>query len=274
MSAAATRVLVLHGYSQNANIFSKRLGALRKQCGKNVDFFFLDAPHILQPVDLVGLSSNSNPQATLEALDSAAEPDPTLAPRAWWKVNEDRTVAYGLEETLELLRDVLKEQKFNGVFGFSQGAALAAMLSALLERPHVVPSFLVDGQSPHPPFDFCVAISGFRLRDPLADTIFADGYSTPTLHVIGKTDVIVVEERSRLLVGISTQPRVEEHEGGHFVPSKGNWRKFLADYLRDPASSDLVPSPNSFTGVPSGPNSGAATPVGPTSGGTVLMMKL
>lgn len=74
---------------------------------------FLDAPHILQPVDLVGLSSNSNPQATLEALDSAAEPDPTLAPRAWWKVNEDRTVAYGLEETLELLRDVLKEQKFN-----------------------------------------------------------------------------------------------------------------------------------------------------------------
>lgn len=61
---------------------------------------------------------------------------------------------------------------------------------------------------------------------------------------------------------------------GHFVPSKGNWRKFLADYLRDPASSDLVPSPSSFTGVPSGPNSGAATPVGPTSGGTVLMMKL
>ncbi|KAM6502694.1 hypothetical protein JOM56_002671 [Amanita muscaria] len=30
-------VLALHGYTQNANIFSKRLGALRKECGKDIE---------------------------------------------------------------------------------------------------------------------------------------------------------------------------------------------------------------------------------------------
>jgi hypothetical protein len=39
---------------------------------------------------------------------------------------------------------------------------------------------------------------------------------TPTLHVIGKTDIIIVEERSMLLVEVSGNARVEEHEGGGY----------------------------------------------------------
>lgn len=34
------------------------------------------------------------------------------------------------------------------------------------------------------------------------------------MHVIGKTDVVVVEERSQQLVAVSANARVEEHEGG------------------------------------------------------------
>jgi hypothetical protein len=61
---------------------------------------------------------------------------------------------------------------------------------------------------------FCIAVSGFKLRDALSDSLFAQPFSTPTLHVIGKTDIIVTEERSRLLVEISGNARVEEHDGG------------------------------------------------------------
>lgn len=39
-------------------------------------------------------------------------------------------------------------------------------------------------------------------------------YSTPTLHVIGKNDIIVYEERSKALVEVSANRRVEEHDGG------------------------------------------------------------
>lgn len=61
---------------------------------------------------------------------------------------------------------------------------------------------------------FCVVVSGYKLRDPIIDPLFDTPFMTPTLHVIGKTDIIVVEERSMLLVEASGNARVEEHEGG------------------------------------------------------------
>ncbi|KAJ7789914.1 FSH1-domain-containing protein [Mycena olivaceomarginata] len=243
--ATPKTVLVLHGYTQNANIFSKRLGALRRECGKSVDFVFVDAPIILQPADLVG--------SRLEALN-AAEVAGTDDARAWWKWDRSKTHAQGLPEALEAIRDVLKTRTFDGVLGFSQGATFAALLTALLERPEVYPPFLIDGQAPHPPFKFCVAVSGFRMvGDPIVDAIYETTFSTPTLHVIGKNDVVVIEERSHQLAKISTNARVEEHDGGHFVPSKANWRKFLAAYLLDPTGN--VPSPSN--------TSGTATPTDP-----------
>ncbi|KAJ7905146.1 FSH1-domain-containing protein [Mycena leptocephala] len=272
MAAAPKVVLVLHGsvplvwdrstteisynrYSQNATIFSKRLGALRKQCGKSIDFVFVDGPKILQPVDLVGATPGATSTATtLDALGASEAIEPNTESRAWWTWNNTRSNALGLPESLALLRDVLKTRTFDGVLGFSQGAALAALLAALLEHPHAYSPFLIDGQPPHPPFKFCVAVSGFRLSEPIADAIYGTSFATPTLHIIGRNDIIVIEERSQSLVKISANARVEEHDGGHFVPSKGNWRKFLAAYLLDP--TDNVPSPSLD-------NSGTATPVDP-----------
>ncbi|CAK5263385.1 unnamed protein product [Mycena citricolor] len=203
---------------------------------------FIDGPIILQPADLMGAAST-----TSLGSEEGAEA------RGWFKWNASKNEAEGLAESLVMIRDLLKSQRFDGVFGFSQGAGMAGLLSAMLERPESYPPFLIYGQPPHPPFKFCVAVSGFRLNGAIGDSVFATTYKTPTLHVIGKTDIIVVEERSRKLVDLNESPRVEEHDGGHFVPSKGNWRKFLAAYLLDPTGD--VPSPSAFS------SSGTATPV-------------
>jgi hypothetical protein len=48
----------------------------------------------------------------------------------------------------------------------------------------------------------------------MSAAVFSDGYATPTLHVLGKNDIIVVEERSRVLINISIGKRVQEHDGG------------------------------------------------------------
>lgn len=63
-------------------------------------------------------------------------------------------------------------------------------------------------------------MSGFRLNDPFSLELLMPSYSTPTLHILGKTDTVVVEERSRQLIEVSENSRVEEHNGGeshHFV---------------------------------------------------------
>ncbi|KAF5365325.1 hypothetical protein D9758_005416 [Tetrapyrgos nigripes] len=262
--STARRVLVLHGFTQNASIFSKRLGALRKQA-KDVEMVFLDGPHILEYADIPG-----DPTALGGA--STSLEDPSLIPRAWWRWKPDSQKAEGLEETLVFLRDRLNVERFDGVMGFSQGAALAGLLSALcphdskqqLEHPERYPPFLVDGQPPHPPFKFCVAVSGFKLLDSLSHEIFSSGYSTPTLHVLGKTDIVVTEERSNMLLEVSRNQRLETHEGGHFVPTKSNWGRFLAEFLRSAPSPD-IPSPSAIKAAESASSSaapsGRATPV-------------
>ncbi|KAG6910437.1 hypothetical protein DXG01_010792 [Tephrocybe rancida] len=191
--------------------------------------------HTQTHLDLSGLGAASFDAA--EATSAAA--DPTLTPRAWWKVNPNKTVSYGLGESLEVIRDILKTRRFD------------------VSTRHVVPN------------QFCVAASGFRLRDPFCDALFDDQYATPTLHIIGKTDIIVTEERSKTLVEASSNARVEYHDGGHFVPSKRPWLKFLHAYMLEP-SADL-PSPSAAGS--SVPNSGMATPTESdlTDGSTVLM---
>lgn len=119
---------------------------------------------VLQPVDLDGFTSNA-----LGASEVTTETsDPALTPRAWYKSNPDRTVAKGLEDTLHTLKDVLSRDHYvvsldlylpfrkmgshflraslvlgvlkanrNGshldrLQSFSQGAAMAALLAALV----------------------------------------------------------------------------------------------------------------------------------------------
>lgn len=50
--------------------------------------------------------------------------------------------------------------------------------------------------------------------DPFSDSLLLPSYSTPTLHVIGRTDVVVEEERSNRLIVLSENKRVEYHDGG------------------------------------------------------------
>ncbi|KAG1781978.1 serine hydrolase FSH [Suillus placidus] len=245
--AAPTKVLMLHGHSQNASIFSKRLGALRKSMGKGIEMVFVDGPIVLLPVDLDGASSTASLAAlgASEANTTSSGSDPSTTPRAWWKTNPEKTIAHGLEDSILFLRDILQRDRYDGVFGFSQGAAMAALLTALLERPHSYPPFLIDGEAPHPPFKFCVAVSGFKAPGSLSAETFGTSYSTPTLHVLGRNDVIVIEERSKGLLDVSQNKRLEEHDGGHFVPLKANWREFFRNYLADPLG--VIPSPEPRT---------------------------
>lgn len=67
---------------------------------------FVDGPHVLQPVDLTG--SFTSPFAGSETSNS----DPALIPRAWWKSNEERTQALGLDASLASLRDILKSDRY------------------------------------------------------------------------------------------------------------------------------------------------------------------
>jgi hypothetical protein len=55
---------------------------------------------------------------------------------------------------------------------------------------------------------------------------------------------------------------------GHFVPSKGNWRKFLVNYMKDPLGLHLSPTASSSA------SAGVTEASGHGNYKSALMMKL
>ncbi|KIK58669.1 hypothetical protein GYMLUDRAFT_86262 [Collybiopsis luxurians FD-317 M1] len=258
-STTVKRVLVLHGYGSNGYIFSKRLSTLRKQCKSTVEFVFIDAPHVLQAKDLFDdeptePEANSNPE------------DPNAVLRGWWKfADKEKNVPIGMEDSLIFLRGVLKEaseegKQFDGFFGFSQGAVMAAVLAALLEDSSKYSDFLIDGQPPHPPASFCVCAAGFLPTFLPASAILSptSELKTRTLHICGLNDPIVPLAIAKRLTEITPNRRIETHDGGHFVPSKTPWRKFIAAWLKDPMDNEI--SSPEVSSTDSNSNSSESTP--------------
>jgi hypothetical protein len=67
------------------------------------------------------------------------------------------------------------------------------------------------------PSELCVSVAGFKPVGPICDLLIEPSFSTPTLHVLGRTDVVVVEERSKALLDVSANKRVEWHDGGELL---------------------------------------------------------
>ena len=82
---------------------------------------FIDAPHVLSPVDLAEAfraSSESSSLDDLGAQEATADSDPALQPRGWWKVDAARKQTIGLEDAILQLRDILHKDRYDGIFGF------------------------------------------------------------------------------------------------------------------------------------------------------------
>jgi len=192
---------------------------------------FIDAPHVLKPVDF----TTDIERVNVDGLAKVG--DPIITPRGWWTKADSgkaESRATGLEESLEYLRDYLAHEEFDAVFGFSQGAAIALIVSIMLEKPHLYEPFLIDGKPVHPRFEHGICVGAFIPLGHICETLFAAPFSTPFLHIYGKYDVVVLEERTRRIIDLnnSSSKRVESHIGGHFVPNSQRWKQFFIDYIK------------------------------------------
>jgi len=59
------RILCLHGYRQNGNMFREKTGSLRKLLKKHVaEFIYIDAPHVIPIQDNTKEQDNTNATAS------------------------------------------------------------------------------------------------------------------------------------------------------------------------------------------------------------------
>lgn len=157
---------------------------------------------------------------------------PEEQPRGWWfseqeadvfSALEEPAVCRGLEESLGMVAQALSRLgPFDGLLGFSQGAALAAFICAL-------------GQAGDPRFPlprFIILVSGFCPRGlGFKESILQRPLSLPSLHVFGDTDKVIPSPESMQLASRFPGAITLTHSGGHFIPAAAAQRQAYLKFL-------------------------------------------
>lgn len=141
---------------------------------------------------------------------------------------------------------MLKEQgPFDGVMGFSQGAALAAMVASLLEDGRAdafakvkdgmaFPSSFSEVQPP--PLKFGVCFSGLLNKHENYAAFYEPKIQTPILHVLGSMDTIVEESESLALAERCVHGgagNIIRHAGTHTVPTSERDIAAVIQFIRN-----------------------------------------
>jgi predicted esterase len=138
-------------------------------------------------------------------------------------------VRSGWEHTRDWIVERLSAgPRIDGLFGFSQGAALTGLLAALRESP----------QAPRGlDFRFVIMVGGFTSFLPQHASLFPRPLTIPSVHVIGRSDGIVPQSDSLKLAGRFADPLVLEHTGGHVISGDRTVTEPIARFLARFASA-------------------------------------
>ncbi|XP_049643790.1 esterase OVCA2 [Suncus etruscus] len=157
---------------------------------------------------------------------------PEELPRGWWfseagadvfTALEEPAECRGLEAALDTVARALQQLgPFDGLLGFSQGAALAALVCALGQAG--------DARFPSP--RFVILVSGFcpRGRD-FKEAVLQTPLALPSLHVFGDTDRVIPSQESRQLASRFSGAVTLNHTGGHFIPAAAPQRQAYLKFL-------------------------------------------
>ncbi|XP_043507792.1 esterase CG5412 [Frieseomelitta varia] len=198
------RILAIHGYAQSDVIFKSKLGSIRKGFKKEVDLIFLRAPH------KVSMKNNFNIDVEEEAY-------------GWWFNTEDyifkatvpSNLAVGFEDSVAVIEKAFQESgPFDGILGFSQGAAFATLLCFMYEKNLLQIKF-----------DFAIIISGFKSLCTPHAAYYNGKINIPSLHIYGKTDQVIPTEMAKEICEMFINKTNIIHEGGHYIPSKKEYYK-------------------------------------------------
>ncbi|KAJ9155326.1 Dihydrofolate reductase [Pleurostoma richardsiae] len=254
------KILMLHGYTQSGTLFRAKTRALEKLVAKSLAPFKL-APVLIYPTAPNRLSPRDIPGFTPAATDdndehpaSTGGTEPETDAWAWFRKDEAAGQYRLLREGFDAIADAIRGASgIDGVIGFSQGGAMAALLAAALEvdaegkparqAPAADEDYdwswveAVRSANGGRPLRFAVVYSGFFATPAPLGWLYEPAVGTPTLQYIGSLDTVVEESRSRALVARCKDPVVLVHPGGHYVPVNREWVMPLASFIKQHCES-------------------------------------
>lgn len=243
-----SKVLCLPGYLQSGSTLARKSSGLRKILSKKLG---IQVDYITPCHEIKSRQELSFPLGpTNEESDKVWSQIVENGSNARWFDAQSANNYIGLDESIKFVIDhIEKNGPYDGIIGFSQGAAMAVMITNCLKK--YLPT--------HPPFKISMIVSGFCLTVPSNDDLSdenkqrilqitdvhqyatevkiskkaaeylcdANGESTgkvlPTEVILlyGANDSIVPPIRSEYVGSLYNAKLVHTfaHEGGHFFPN-------------------------------------------------------
>lgn len=185
----------------------------------------------------------------LEAQNATSKLREKYGEWTWFKTETVDACCSGLEDGLRAIAEVLKTSgPVDGIVGFSEGAAAAAMVASLLEGNRrdafeqmehkggiVYPTAFASLD--HPPLRFVVSFAGYPASHEAYQAFYNPPIRTPMLHFLGSMDNVVDETASMRLVEScqgsgETEVMIIRHSGGHVVPSEKRELAVAVGFIR------------------------------------------
>eukprot|EP01083_Nonionella_stella_P074831 203101_1 len=220
--ARKLRLLCLHGYLQNDRNFRGRCGSLKRGLRDIADLYFLCAPHEV-PVSTMSSNEYKAPETVINNVNPKKNPPSNTPKYTWWFASDDGSIYRDWKDSVDyVLKFMESEGPFDGILGFSQGATMAALVCAHLQHDD---SGAVRVR--------CVFLAGgFVPRAEDVRKALGGNIDCPSLHVIGSSDQIVEQSRSKDLAKFFTNPTISVHSGGHFIPADKPMLEVYRQFLR------------------------------------------
>jgi len=135
----------------------------------------------------------------------------------------------GLQRSVELVLSEFLRGEYDGILGFSQGAILATIVCAELQR---------RGSKA---CRFAVLVSGFGKPVPGDLDVYPleELLQVPSLHVWGLLDDHIPPAASEVLESFFVAPRRHVHQGAHFVPQKAADCQVFLEFFSQFATLDV-----------------------------------
>jgi predicted esterase len=220
------RLLCLHGWRTNSELLGVQLAPLRAQLGDDAELVFVEGV-----------------RATAVPADAAVGMLSSPPYYEYWRedVGADGSIRYsfeeGLRESVEALeRAVRQHGPFDALVGFSQGATLAALLSALrFERALANESSPLLAEMPQlshlPPWRAVVLLCAVFPESPLIPRFDRHCMPIEALHVVGTSDVHCASGRKLVGCFNAATSRLFEHAGGHEMTKDSEQNIAIARHL-------------------------------------------
>ena len=232
-----SKILFLHGYAQNSNIFNKRTKNLQKQLNKKFnnkfEYLFPDAPLILDKED-----------QNIE--------NETI--RGWFKFPKvdnyysEKTIKFlGFNETIDTIFKLGDENKeIEVIISFSQGSVILILLIILSLYKNDKYNF----KQHFPNLKCMICVSGFirpypeneEFKDLVDEVLNKDEktikkFDIPMMNVFGQNDQYVNMEKFKEITKFFNNYEIFCHKGKHFLPSSKaditKFEEFLEKYIKN-----------------------------------------